>query len=634
MTNNKQLDYNYIANVLEKTSMSPHNGNLNVGVPVVNLVTPLSDETIVNPNYLDLYEDKSLSQAWKVGQEKQTITIEKTNTATTTATVYVEGSQNISGVAIVLPAEMLAIQNISKYGCSGSITVPNGTKDVSIFPLNAECSLSGNKVYYKIYGTRMGQSLYGVISYKYPQSLYTHTTTYELPMGMDESSISVSCPGASVVKNYNSTTGILSVEYTGSSSQYTLTISYPGLESEVKQIDTLKYGVLQHQVTLKANKSYVLQIIGSCAPSGVTLPKNKISNKTITNSSEYNEWEFDQYLFFKTTNSTQLNYTITAYGISFGYSIYGVLEGSSTIKQLRTIESPVEAKVFLFESDAPWKVDYNGVITDLTNNQLQTLETPSDSGFVGTLSAKELNRIFSQTPEVSINRLGTGIIISLPDSKDGKWKWESLIKQTYSNSSLMNNYKLIVCRNTLVNEDRSYNNTKLKNTMGRLSTIQKTKRSRHDNYSSIAEIQANINYIDISWSNPGSYKEILWPTTKTFQWTFKNQLDNDGNVVKTKKLAEFSLPLASLLGYNRQYCSEQGFSGDFAYKYTSISFAWGDPWSTYYSGFSIPIFIDRSIVTSCRSNETSFSLEFQNVTIEKRVDDDYYNGEAIYIDKK
>jgi hypothetical protein len=62
----------------------------------------------------------------------------------------------------------------------------------------------------------------------------------------------------------------------------------------------------------------------------------------------------------------------------------------------------------------------------------------------------------------------------------------------------MNNYKLIVCRNTLVSEDRSYNNTKLKNTMGRLSTIQKTKRSQHDNYGSLAEIQANINYIDIS----------------------------------------------------------------------------------------------------------------------------------------
>ena len=298
MAENKQLEYNYIRNTLNRTTTKQYDGSLGVGVSVTNLTVPLDDNYIINPNYLELYEDKSLSESWKVGQELQTITISQDHVATDSEEKYITGGQIVRGTTIGV------LENITRaaleYTVSGKITVPDNTRNVTITSPHT-ATLRDNTVTYVLKGIRPNQTITASISYEYLDTVYTHTSSYNVPSNLSSRDIKVTTSTGTVTYSKDVGKETLTVTYSGTSPNHRITISYPGPVSEVDQSDTLNYGVLQHQVRLEPNTTYVLQIVGACPPPGTTLPKSKVTNKSFSPTTE-STWEFDQYLFFKTTN--------------------------------------------------------------------------------------------------------------------------------------------------------------------------------------------------------------------------------------------------------------------------------------------------------------------------------------------
>ena len=64
-------------------------------------------------------------------------------------------------------------------------------------------------------------------------------------------------------------------------------------------------------------------------------------------------------------------------------------------------------------------VDRGGVITGLSNAQLQILESQQNNGFTGSLSYKEIAKIFSKAPQIIVEDEKT-IKVLFPDSDETK----------------------------------------------------------------------------------------------------------------------------------------------------------------------------------------------------------------------
>ena len=120
--------------------------------------------------------------------------------------------------------------------------------------------------------------------------------------------------------------------------------------------NTIQFGALISYIKLKADTNYVLQVINTTNPNplGENYPINSI------NAWEKNiNYNFNSYLFFRTPAGLDIDYDVEINGLSFGYPL-----------EDRSFKSPLQGKVFLFESDLPWMVDDSGTIIGLSNEQL------------------------------------------------------------------------------------------------------------------------------------------------------------------------------------------------------------------------------------------------------------------------
>lgn len=397
------------------------------------------------------------------------------------------------------------------------------------------------------------------------------------------------------------------------------------------QIETIENGLLRTKVSLKGNKSYVLQILNAVAPQSLTEP--------IYNSIQYGdnkELYLDQYIYFKPLEDIEC--TINCYGVGYSYVLYG--EQNSTLCELRSFSVSEKSKVFLFESNMPWRVDDTGTIVDISETKLLYLGNSSTNGIKVTLTTEDILNIFSEAPKMQIDEKNNTLFTYMPQSgSDGIWKYKLIWEAVYKNPNrpdIMDNIYLVPYRNFLDIVDRDYNNKECPKQYGCIHTIQKNKTSARD---TISTHGYRINKI---LSPRLTIEDIQDQQNQEDQQKPKKQLDSSSNISIEQGTTSPYLQLLSLLGYNYYYTNQKQFDDELKYKYTSISFAWCvknyEKWNRI-SEFSEPIFIERDLCTGFKTrtdintgvNITDFNFEEHNIS--KKLTD-YYPKESIYIEKK
>ena len=383
------------------------------------------------------------------------------------------------------------------------------------------------------------------------------------------------------------------------------------------QTETIKNGLLSTQVSLKGNKSYVLQVLNAVAPQSLDQP--------VYNSIQYGENKelvLDQYIYFKPLEDIKC--TINCYGVGYSYVLYGTQNGS--LCELRSFSVSEKSKVFLFESNMPWRVDDTGTIIDISETKLLYLGNSSINGIEVTLTTDDILNIFSEAPKMQIDEKNNMLFTYMPQSEsNGTWKYKPIWEYIYKSPNkleVMDNIYLIAYRNFLDVVERDYDNKQYPRQYGQIRTAQINKQSTRDTIRTQSGKINKIRYTALTLIDIQNNKK---------------QLDSNSTItIKGSTTAPY-LQLFSLLGYNYYYTNNKQFDDDLKYKYTSISFAWcvriNDKWSRI-SEFSEPIFIERNLCTSVGKddkNQPIFGFEEYNIT---RKTSDYYPNESIYIEKK
>ena len=383
------------------------------------------------------------------------------------------------------------------------------------------------------------------------------------------------------------------------------------------QAETIQNGLLSTKVSLKGNKSYVLQILNAVAPQSLTEP--------VYNSIQYGENKelfLDQYIYFKPLEDIEC--TINCYGVGYSYVLYGTQNGS--LCELRSFSVSEKSKVFLFESNMPWRVDDTGTIVDISETKLLYLGNSSTNGIKVTLTTDDILNIFSEAPKMQIDTKNNTLFTYMPQSEsDGIWKYKLIWEAVYgpNRPDIMDNIYLVPYRNFLDIVGRDYNNKEYPKQCGCIHTIQKNKKSARD---TISTHGYRINKI----LSPKLTIEDIKDQQKP-----KKQLDSNSTITIEGSTTAPYLQLLSLLGYNYYYTNQKQFDDELKYKYTSISFAWCiknyEKWNRI-SEFSEPIFIERNLCTNfsndMNGNTTMFSFEKCDIT---RKTTSYYPKESIYI---
>ena len=155
--------------------------------------------------------------------------------------MYVQASQTVSGTTggfsfTQTPFSARAMVDgsglgndggaIKNYYVSGSIYVPENTRNVKISPIAYDVNQIGTIVSYTLYGSRSNQQLTATISYEYPVRQYNHQTTHQISSSVLDSEISISVSNGSYTKTRSGDT--LTINWIGTSNSYKLTLSYPG----------------------------------------------------------------------------------------------------------------------------------------------------------------------------------------------------------------------------------------------------------------------------------------------------------------------------------------------------------------------------------------------------------------------
>ena len=379
------------------------------------------------------------------------------------------------------------------------------------------------------------------------------------------------------------------------------------------QIETIENGLLRTKVSLKGNKSYVLQVLNAVAPQSLIEP--------VYNSIQYGENKelyLDQYIYFKPLEDIEC--TINCYGIGYSYVLYGTKRGK--LCELRSFSVSEKSKVFLFESNMPWRVDDTGTIIDISETKLLYLGNSSTNGIEVTLTTDDILNIFSEAPKMQIDTTYNKLFTYMPQSaSDGTWKYKPIWEAIYSSNKLevMDNIYLIAYRNFLDVVERDYDNKQYPRQYGQIRTIQINKRSERD---TIRTQSGKINKIRYTALKPADIQNN------------KKQLNSNSTITIERSTTEPYLQLLSLLGYNYYYTNKKQFDDDLKYKYTSISFAWcvriNDKWSRI-SEFSEPIFIERNLCTNISADNSTFHFAEYNIS---RKITSYYPKESIYVEKK
>ena len=384
----------------------------------------------------------------------------------------------------------------------------------------------------------------------------------------------------------------------------------------INQNETIQNGLLSTKVSLKGNKSYVLQVLNAIAPQSLTQP--------VYNSIQYGENKelvLDQYIYFKPLEDIEC--TINCYGIGYSYVLYGTQNES--LCELRSFSVSEKSKVFLFESNMPWRVDDTGTIVDISETKLLYLGNSSTNGIEVTLTTDDILNIFSEAPKMQIDEENNTLFTYMPQSKsNGTWKYKPIWETIYSlnKPEVMDNIYLIAYRNFLDVVERDYDNKQYPRQYGQIRTAQINKQSARD---TIRTQSGKINKIRYTALKLADIQKN------------KKQINSSSTITIKKSTTEPYLQLFSLLGYNYYYTNKKQFDDDLKYKYTSVSFAWcvriNNEWSRI-SEFSEPIFIERNLCTSVgkdNNNQPIFNFEEYNIT---RKISDYYPKESIYIEKK
>lgn len=618
MAINRQ-DYKCIYNSFSKTQNKEVTNELGIGSVVKNLVVDLNEENIYNPNFPDYYgTDGSLQNKWCCATEEN---ISKSKIVNSQSSTPVNGSINYGPYQTLVQAPTSTSAGRFTHTFSKTIRKNLNKDDIKV-TANGEPSLAWSY-----------NSQSGLFSFNYQSGsstrieiriscsfidYYVHTWSGE--------DIGYTGSGSSSATT-ESNNGIFSITWQTPTSDASITLYYT-IKGSTKQEETIQKGLLQHQVVLEANSSYVLQIINMTSPNDRTLPKNKIAASGFS-------YEFDQYLFFQTGKQTE-TCDLSIYGASFGYKTFGCKRNNNdeiVFFQLRSFEAPVQAKVYLFKSNMPWMVNQNGVIVGLKEYTLFCQEEPLDEGLSATLTDKEIQSMFRTAPILQIEDSGKTLSFQLPGGvintdNNIKWKHKDMWDYTYktNKTDIMDNLCLVAVRNYLTEEVRDYSRGFYTSKYGLLRTIQRTKTSPQDLYSNaddeIKTYSFTIKPMKIlSGDNKYEPIQLVWDETLT-------QLDNT---------TVFNLPVLSLLGYNYTYSKiiDRGISN---YKYTSVSFAW----ATCYNGkiniisdYSIPLIIDRqaALITSQNKDTGKSTIECKSsCKLVELLNSEYYSEKAIFLE--
>lgn len=415
---------------------------------------------------------------------------------------------------------------------------------------------------------------------------------------------------------------------------------YYDMEETIAQDETVKNGTLYYTTNVKPKTSYVLQVINAILPSNITTENINTITLTSADDTVKRSINFNQYIFFE-TGENEVNIKLEIKGLSYGYNAYSLSLGKN-IYELRCLKTNIQAKVFLFESKYPWVVDNKGIITNLVGSSLKIKEKTSGNPIKTSFSTEQLENLFKEAPSFEISNEGKTIQIPLPNSilENQQWKWKNEVLWKYAGQStdypkIMDNIYLLVYRNFLTEEIRDYNNIKITTQYGLLRTIQKTCSNSKDEYAQKMNYKIQLNQKFLSGISP-QYVQ----SSGTFDASPISFNVPVGNLT-IEKTTDINLYILPLLGYNYTYGIINNKSD--IYKYTAISFAWGKKEGNKFirlSDFSIPIIVDRSIMTISENRVDNIKYDLtpkksksKELKLILRDSTNYYSFPAIYLEE-
>ena len=398
-------DYQYIHNTLK------------VGSKVKNLLVELKEENIWNGDFPDYYGSKQ-SECWEPfstkGETVQEIISETYGQST-----------NVQQIITTIPG-----------GNSFDIVEGFNTLAINPPPIQGPANQK-NKVYYRL--------------------------TYEHTFKEDVTNIAVQNTLSSSLYDNASyewiDTNKIRCYFYSTAKTVQGYLRYNTKKSSDKDI-TVEKGILYYTTSVRPKTAYVLQVVNAILPSNITTENRNTITLTDSDNTSRNI-NFNNYLFFE-TGENEIKIRLAIEGLSFGYRIYG-LDENNQIYELRCFKTTTQAKVFLFEAKYPWVVDNNGIITGLTETEINVPQKSSNTPVKASFSADQLAALFKDAPSFHISTNCKTLSIPLPNSilKDGEWKWKNEVLWKYAGQNtnypkIMDNIYLLVYRNFLTEEIRDY----------------------------------------------------------------------------------------------------------------------------------------------------------------------------------
>ena len=585
-------DYQYIHNTLGKNSIVSNDNTLKVGSKVKNLLVELNEENIWNADFPDYYGSKQ-SECWEPfstkGETVQEIISETYGQST-----------NVQQIITTIPG-----------GNSFDIVEGFNTLAINPPPIQGPANQK-NKVYYRL--------------------TYEHTFKEDVTNIAVQNTLSSSLYDSASYEWID--TNKIRCYFYSTAKTVQGYLSYNTKKSPDKDI-TVEKGILYYTTSVRPKTAYVLQVVNAILPSNITTKNRNTITLTDSNNKSRNI-NFNQYIFFE-TGENEIKIRLAIEGLSFGYQIYG-LDENNQIYELRCFKTTTQAKVFLFEAKYPWVVDNNGIITGLTETEINVPQKSSNTPVKASFSADQLAALFKEAPSFYISNEGKTLTIPLPNSilEEGKWKWKTEVLWKYAGQNtdypkIMDNIYLLVYRNFLTEEIRDYNNIKITTQYGLLRTIQKTCENIKDQYAQEINYSIQLNQKFLSGISPKTSTFDASPISFNIPTGVKY-------IGHTTNIDLYILPL---LGYNYTYGIMNNKND--IYKYTSISFAWGKKEGGKFvrlSDFSIPIIVSRSIM---KINENAYDSTQYDLTLQKsdlkelklilRDSTNYYPSPAIYLEE-
>ena len=588
-------DYQYIHNTLEKKSIASNDNTLKVGSKVKNLLVELKEENIWNGDFPDYYGNQPL-EYWEPFSTKGE-TVEKIISA-----AY--GQPGVQQIITTIPG-------------GNGFDIVEGFNTLAVdSPSIQPSSHQKNKVYYRL-----------TYEHTFEQDVTNITVKNTLSSSLYDNA-SYEWIGDRVIRCYFYSTARTVQGY----------LSYSIKKSSDQDL-TVEKGILYYTTSIRPKTTYVLQVVNAILPSNITTDNRNIITLTDSNNVS-RDIHFNNYLFFE-TGENEIKIRLAIEGLSFGYQIYGI-DGNNQIYELRCFKTTTQAKVFLFEAKYPWIVDNNGIITGLAEVEINIPQKSTNIPVKASFSTDQLSALFKEAPSFYISEIGKTLTIPLPNSilENGEWKWKNKFLWQYAGQNtnypkIMDNIYLLVYRNFLTEEVRDYNNIKITTQYGLLRTIQKTCSNSKDEYAQEMDYKIQLNQKFLSGISPQYIQSsgIFDASPISFNVPVVSH-----TIEKTTDINLYILPL---LGYNYTYGIINNKSD--IYKYTAISFAWGKKEGNKFirlSDFSIPIIVDRSIMTISKSrvDNTKYDLtpaqsNSKELKLILRDSTNYYSFPAIYLEE-